>query len=171
MGLGGHMTDRDRKELAEVSATVLDSRLNELRSELARTMVTIIDRVMEDLAQVLESRNTNVSEKIFDMIRHGRSVPEQDWLDRVLKMSRRAAQFQARDRKRSGIAGRLAADSHRRPTHGWKGARPAPMAVASRSGMEKVYSVLSWERRRDLRGRCKKSAARASAPPPFCVCG
>ena len=85
MGLGGHMTDRDRKELAEVSATVLDSRLNELRSELARTMVTIIDRVMEDLAQVLESRNTNVSEKIFDMIRHGRSVPEQDWLDRVLK--------------------------------------------------------------------------------------
>ena len=79
------MTDRDRKELAEVSATVLGSRLNELRSELARTMVTIIDRVMEDLAQVLESRNTNVSEKIFDMIRHGRSVPEQDWLDRVLK--------------------------------------------------------------------------------------
>jgi len=31
MGLGGHMTDRDRKELAEVSATVLDSRLNELQ--------------------------------------------------------------------------------------------------------------------------------------------
>ena len=85
------MTDRDRKELAEVFALVLDSRLNALRNELAQTVVTIIDCVMNDLAGIMESQNENLqrhvaerTRKAVEMFRNERTGEEQDWLDQVL---------------------------------------------------------------------------------------
>src|SRR5215831_12519020 len=116
-------------------------------------MVTIVDWVMEDLAQVLESRNANVSEKHLRDDSAGTQRPGTVLAGPGVEMSRSAAQFHARDQKRSGIAVGLAADSHRRPTDGEERDRRRWL---SRPAPEWRRSVLSWERRRELRGRCKK---------------
>jgi len=78
------MTDRERQELAEVFAVVLDSRLESLRKELAEMVVMTIDAVINDLAAILESRNGQVSEKITEHLLRGRTQKEEDFLNRIL---------------------------------------------------------------------------------------
>lgn len=81
------MTERDCKELAEVFALVLDSRLSALRKELAEMVVTTIDCVMEDLARIFQARNDQYIQEL--MARHGldakREQRHRDWLEKVLK--------------------------------------------------------------------------------------
>jgi len=81
------MTDRDRKELAEVFSIVLDSRLDALRTELAGMVVTTIECVMEDLALIL-NQQTEKSVQEF-MRQHGLDADKErqhkQWMDRVLK--------------------------------------------------------------------------------------
>jgi hypothetical protein len=58
------LSDKEKTEIAEVVALVLDSRMKELYSQIARGFVEISNGMMEDLADILDKRNTSVIKKI-----------------------------------------------------------------------------------------------------------
>ena len=58
------MDDREKKELAEVFAVILDVRMKELYSQIAKGFYYAIECFMEDLATILESNKDSYFKKI-----------------------------------------------------------------------------------------------------------
>lgn len=58
------LSDKEKHEIAEIVAMVLDSRMKQLYSEIARGFVEISNCMMEDLATIFQQRNISVQAMI-----------------------------------------------------------------------------------------------------------
>ncbi len=61
------MTDRERLELAEVFARVLDTRMKSLYKELVAMTVEILNQFANDMAKAMEGENSRAMERFQQM--------------------------------------------------------------------------------------------------------
>ncbi len=61
------MTDRERLELAEVFAKVLDARMKSLYKELVGMTVEILNQFASDMAKIMEGQNSRAIERFQQM--------------------------------------------------------------------------------------------------------
>ena len=74
------MSDREKQELAEVFAIVLDARMAELYTQIAQGFTQILEFMMQDLAAIMEQE---IKREILERVRNGKQSSK--WLDQLLK--------------------------------------------------------------------------------------